>query len=534
MTLIELHLFGPLRIAAPDGRPVMGVSRRAQGLLVYLACQDGMRAERSGIADLLWSDRDEAQARASLRQELSVLRRVLGAVVEADRQGIWLIPGAVSVRRDGSGDFLAGFDLPSEAFEDWLREERQRVARPAASARAAPESLRPTLSIMPFEELGAAESDMFADSVVEEITSAISRNRSLDVIARQSSFALRGMNLTAPDAAERLGANYLLEGSVRRAGERVRISVQLVRGSDGHVLWTERFNDRIDDLFDLQDRIAAQVAGQVFPSLRAAEIAQARTRPSADRTAYELVLSALPHFWAHQAEENRRAIELLSRALEHSPNYAPAMAYKAWCHSQQCCYLWTHDGAADRQAARDLVARATPLAQDDPASLVALSAASSLALDDFELSQAYVTRALTLDPNNAWGWMRRAWTAIYRGEIDAALTAVDRFEHLSPLDPFHFNGLFARAGALRAAKRFDEAIPLIEQGLREGTGVTWAYRMLFGTHWLAGNREAAMEAAEKWRCAHPQLTWKDVQSLLPKWRHDPDYMDALSQLWNRE
>lgn len=533
MTDLTLHLHGPLRITGPDGAPLTGLSRRGQAMLAYLARQPGCRAERGLVADLLWSDRSEDQARASLRQELSVLRRVMPeGVIDADRQAVWLDEARVLTATTGEGTFLQGFDLASEGFEDWLRAERSASSAPAVAPTPPKGQDRPpTLAVLPFEEFGADAGDMFADGVVEEITGALSRAHDVRVIARQSAFALRGAGLSVPQAAEKLGADYIVEGSVRRSGARVRISVQLI-GTDGRALWSERFDDRLDDLFDLQDRIAAQVAGQISPNLRAAEIARARTRAPADRTAYELTLSALPHFWAHRPEENARAIALLAQALAHDPDYAPAMAFKAWCHAHNCCYLWVTDGTADRQEAKRLVARALPMAQNDPSTLTALSAASSLALNDFTQARHLAERALTIDPNHAWAWLRMGWTCIYIGEMDTGFDALDRYEQLSPLDPFHFNALFGRAAGLRAMGRYTESSELCEQGMREGTGVTWAYRMLFGSRWLAGEKDKAMEAARKWREAHPQITYDMARDMMPKWTHDPDYIAALEKLWS--
>ena len=197
--------------------------------------------------------------------------------------------------RSSQGEFLQGFDLPSEPFEDWLRAERD-VAKSVASATKPEPRTRPAIAVLPFAELSVAADDMFADGVVEEITGALSRVHEFDVIARQSAFALQGEALDVPQAAARLGAQYIVEGTVRRAGDRVRIAAQLVNGADGHTLWSERFDDRLDDLFDLQDRIASQVAGQISPSLRNAEIARATGRAPQNRSAYDLLLNAYPYF----------------------------------------------------------------------------------------------------------------------------------------------------------------------------------------------------------------------------------------------
>jgi hypothetical protein len=212
--LLELVLHGTFSVRH-GATSIDTLSRRGQAMLAYLANQSGMRAERAFLADLLWSDRSEEQARASLRQELSVLRRTLPeGVLDANRQHVWLMPARVGIV-SGKGTFLQGFDLASEGFEDWLRVMRSgddglgALTDPATHPRSRPSQprVRPTLAVLPFEELGAAETDMFADGVVEEITGALSRAHDIHVIARQSAFALRGERLDVPETAKRLGAD---------------------------------------------------------------------------------------------------------------------------------------------------------------------------------------------------------------------------------------------------------------------------------------------------------------------------------------
>lgn len=627
--LLTLQLDGPFEALGPDGTPLQGLSKRGQALLAYLADQPGMSAPRNILMELLWSDRGREQASASLRQELSGLRRRLpGDVLEADRSEVRLLGHEVTVRTEGTAPFLDGFDLPVQGFEDWLREARAHHAakaldvcleialgafdagdgptaqnrasealdidpasetamqlllraaalggdRPAALARftrfqehiareldvaphpetaALADTLRsatsadataasvcaagpsgpPVIAILPFEEIGSDPADMFADGVVEEITASLSRSRDFHVIARQSTFALRDTTLSHAELGAKLGAEYLLEGSIRRAGERVRITTRLVLSESGRVLWSDRQDDRLDDLFDLQDRIAVHVAGQISPNLRSAEIDRARAISHRDRTAYDLLLTAYPYFWAHRREDNRRALELYDDALDCDPGYPLALAMKAWCHAQQACYLWSEDSEGNAATTAQLVERAQPLVQDDPAALVATAAAYSIALNDFTRAETCLDRALSLDPNNAWGWLRKGWNAIYSGDPEAAMAHFDRMEHLSPLDPFHFNLLFGRAAAMRQVKRYDESIALAQQGLDEAPGATWAYRLLAGTHWMAGDMEAAREAGRKWRETNPRMNLALVDRLLPKWAHDPEYRKVLLSLWEPE
>jgi TolB-like protein len=529
MPPITIHLSGAFR-AEQHGKPLDALSRRAQGLLAYLVCQPGMRAERGVLADLLWSDRSEEQARASLRQELSVLRKLLAEALEADRRTVWLKPGAVHAEY-GTGEFLQGFDLPSEGFEDWLRMQRAGQNETTAGVRPIPGTDRATLAVLPFEEIGVSDSDMFADGVAEEVTGALSRVRDFDVVARQSAYALLGQAISLPEAAKRLGADYLLQGSVRRAGERVRITVQLVRGLDGHLLWSERFDDRIDDLFDLQDRIAAQVAGQVSPSLRAAEIVRAGNKPPVDRTAYDLMLTAYPHFWSLRREDNARAAALLDRALERDLDYVPATALRAWVHAQQVTYMWTTDPIAERAQALALATRAAETVSDHVPSLVAIAGTVSQVGRDEALAKTFLDRALDIDPNNAWAWIRLGWLRQYTGNVDAALEAFDRAERLSPLDPFAHQITFGRAAThYRWSEDPTEGLAMIEEGLRRHPGVLWPWRMVAVANVRLGRLEAAQAAAARLLEGLPHLTIRYLRDCLPPAavHFDDGYFEQLS------
>ena len=468
---LTLRLHGPFGASMSDGKDCSGLSRRGQAMLAYLSRQPDMRAERGLLASVLWSDRSEEQARASLRQELSVMRKALPqGIMTADRQFVRLDAARVSLA-PGGDEFLKGFDLASEGFEDWLRAERM-AGRGPAPAKPADNRARPGVAVLAFEDLSGRD-DFFADGVVEEITGALSRVREFDVIARQSAFALRDARPDIPQVAAQLGVDYIVEGSVRRAGERVRIATQLVRGKDGHMLWSEHFDDRLDDLFDLQDRIAAAVAGQIAPSLRAAEIARARTTPPADRTAYELLLTALPHFWAHRKDENARAIALLDAALQRAPDYGPALAYRAWAQAQQPVYMWSGDPAADHAEALELAERAALDAGSHSPTLVAIGATFSLSSRGPDRAGDLIDAALAIDPNNAWGWMRRGWLANYTGDADTAIACFERSEQLSPLDPFRYNNIFGRASTYyRWMGRHEEAVGLIRRALVLNPGVT--------------------------------------------------------------
>jgi len=523
--------WGPLHIATAPGGDLPKLSRRAQGMLVFLSQQPELRAERGELADLLWSDRSEAQARGSLRQELAVLRRVLPkAILQSDRQSVWLDPARVEVDDAGDGGFLQGFDLPSEGFEDWLRHMRSQASeRGAAPAAARDETRRSCLAVLSFDDLDGGQ-DPFADGIVEEITCALSRARDFHVIARQSTAALGGATMEVAEAAARLGADYLVQGSVRRALDRVRIAVRLVRGHDAHTLWSERFDDRIDDLFDLQDRIAMQVAGQISPNVRNAEIERARAMPPQNRSAYDLVLLAYPRFWTLRPDDNLEAERLVSMALNHAAEYAPALALKAWILTQRVTDMWSRDPRGERARALDLAERALRHAGDHVPSLVATGAALAQAGTDPRRARLTIEHALRLDPNNAWGWLRMGWLHQFVGEGPEAINCFDRAERLSPLDPFLHEIHFGRAATLyRWYGENDRGIALIEDTLRRFPDVDWPHRMLAVAHARAGRIDRARAAAAELLRRVPQLSIAYLQESLPPiaLAHSDDYMEML-------
>jgi TolB-like protein len=385
---------------------------------------------------------------------------------------------------------------------------------PAEPARVRADS--PTLAVLPFDYAAEGPGDMLAEGIVDEITDALAKVREFHVIARQSAFALRDRRPDIPTAARLLGADYLVEGTVRRAGDRVRVSVHLARGADGHTIAAERFDDRLADLFDLQDRIAAQVAGRIAPSLRTAEVARAETRPPADRTAYDLTLAALPLICAHGRDENARAIDLLEQAVARDATQARALGLLGWAHAQQLSYMWTANPAADRARALSYAERAATLAPDHPAVLTAVAGAIAIATGEAGRAAGYIARALAIDPNNAWAWMRRGWGCSFAGDVAGALAAMDRAESLSPLDPFRFNMMLGRASALyHWTDRKDEAIALIRAALDLNPRAHWAWRMLAASLQATGRDAEARAAAAELLRHYPGLTVAYMRQTLP-------------------
>lgn len=366
---------------------------------------------------------------------------------------------------------------------------------------------RPSIVVLPFDNMsGEADQSYFADAVVEEITANLSRIRDFFVIARNSAFAYKGRAVDVRQVGRELGVRYAVEGSVRRVGQQVRITAQLVETETGIHIWSGRVDGLMTDLFDLQDRMAAEVARAIQPSIRRAEVERARSRRPDTLAAYDLVMRALPHLWAHRMSENPEAIKLLEQALELEPGYGLAAALAAWAHAQQIAYNWTDDFAAERAAGERLIEKATMTVPDDPMALTALAAAMTLLGLDVEHGLRLVDRALALDPNCAWAWMRRGFGLVYTGRPEEGLAAFEQAARLSPLDPFGFNVHIGSGLANFAAGRPDAAVQLVQRALAERPGLTWPYRDLAVYYGHLGEIAKAREALEKFVYLRPIVT----------------------------
>jgi len=464
----------------------------------------------------------EAAHRALIRLRLAegqtnAARRQLERCIEAVKQELGADPEARTLALlDGNAPAppAAPPAAPAARFAD---------SRPAAGAG------QPSLVVMPFDDLGGRDDDVFADGVVEEITSALSRIKDFFVIARQSAFTYKGRFVDVREVGRDLGVRYAVEGTVRRGGERVRITVQLVETESGRQLWAERYEGDRAELFDLQDRIASQVAGAINPSIRASEIERARRKPPENLQAYDLTLRALPHFWSHRKEDNEQALALFEQALAKDPDYGVALAFKAWCHAQQSCYIWADDPGSERRRAIETAGRAARQVQDHATALTAIGATYSMTTTDQERAGTFIERALSIDPNNAWAWMRAGWMKAIYNQIDGALECLDRALALSPHDPFTFNIYFGMAAAHADRGDNRKAAEMVEKGLRVAPGVTWAYRMLASYYAQAGETEKAATAIAEFKRHNPGVTIEKLRAGLPPSMllSNPNYLEGM-------
>lgn len=396
---------------------------------------------------------------------------------------------------------------------------KQETEQPAISD-------KPSIAILPFENLsGDSEYDYFADGVSEEITSTLSRIRDFFVIARATTQSFRGAHDAVSAANTRLGVRYVVRGSVRKSANRVRISAELSDCETGRTIWSDRFDSVLEDIFDVQDEIAKQVAGAIHPTIRSAEIARATKKRPDSLDAYDLVMRAYPDLWAHDKARNRQALKALRQALDLSPGYCLAAALAGWCHAQESVYLWSDEPMREKATAAALAQTAIDNLEDDATALTALSAVFAMCTDDPARAIHFGKRAVEIDPNHAWAWSRLAWAQHFAGHGSESKAGFAKALALSPLDPLVFNIYFGMAASEAVTGDFDNAVRLVEKGLMENPAATWAYRMLASYAANANQTDKANAALSQLLKVAPHLTIAKVKAGMPN--ITPAYMESM-------
>jgi adenylate cyclase len=372
----------------------------------------------------------------------------------------------------------------------------------------------PSIAVLPFDNMSLdAEQEYFADGIVEDIITGLSRVAQFFVIARNSTFAYKGRSVDVRQVGRELGVRYVLEGSVRKAGNRVRITGQLVDASTGHHIWVDRFDGDLVDVFSLQDQITSRVIGAIQPPIRAAETRRSQRKRPDNLDAYDYYMQALPHVASLARKANTIGLGLLEKALLLEPDYAAALAMAAWCHAQRCVYGWTDEPEPEGRLALQLANKAVKLAANDSFALSMLGAANTL-VREFDKAYELLQRALELDPNCAWGWNRLGWL---NGYLDRPKESIECFEkaiRLSPLDPTNFN-CFAGIGAARFLEgRHDGSVTWQEKALAANPEARWIYRQLIPAYVGAGRMEDARRGVRLLIEDYPSITCEKVRVAL--------------------
>ena len=425
-----------------------------------------------------------------------------------------------------------GFELKGEErlknITEPVRVYRLRLDRPNVPERPAlalPD--KPSIAVLPFQNLSTdPEQDYFADGIVEEIIMALSRLRWLFVIARNSSFVYKGRAVDIKQVGRELGVRYVVEGSVRKAGNRVRIAGQLGETSTGVTLWADHYDGSSEDIFDLQDRVTASVVGVVAPKVEQAEIERAKRKPTSDLDAYDHFIRCMAayHLWTRQG--NSEAIQHFCRAIKLDPNFSSAYGMAARCYAQRKAG-WETISSEDVEDAIRLARCAIRLGKDDALALGTAGFTLAWVGGHVEEGAAFIDKALALNPNLAWAWLFSGWVRTWLGEPEVAIEHLARAMRLSPQDPHMISMQVAAAFANFFLGRYMEAWNLAESAAPEQADYGLPRCIAAASAALADIPEAAQRAMTELRYAMPNLRVSNLKNLVPLRR--PEDLDKLAE-----
>jgi TolB-like protein len=481
------------RKLARDGEPVQ-LGSRALDILCVLASAKGEVVSKDDLMAQVWPG--VVVEENNVQVQVSALRKVL----EGGKGGqsyLMTVPGR--------GYRLIGVQplpvLASGDTDTWQQ-------------RGLPD--KPSIAVLPFQNIsGDPDQEYFADGTVEEIITALSRFSSLFVIARNSSFTYKGRAVDVKQVGRELGVRYVLEGSLRKSANRVRITGQLIDATTGAHIWADRFDGALNDIFDLQDQLTANVVAAISPRIEQAEVQRAKRKPTESLDAYDYFLHGIAVIYQLAREPTSEALGLFYRAIELDPDFASAYGMGAWCYVQRKVNGWMTELAREIPEASRLARKAVELGKDDAVALSRGGYGLVYVGGDIESGGVFINRALVLNPNLAFAWFASAWLKISLGEPDKAIEHFSHVARLSPFDPLMPSILAGAAFAHFIAGQYDKASSLAEQVLREKPELHVALRVAAASNALAGRMSEARAAMISLRQVDPQLRVSGLKALTP-------------------
>lgn len=493
--------FGPFRLSVSrrellrNDAPV-SLGSRAFDLLLALARQQGSVLTKDELLAEVWPD--TVVEENNLQVQISALRKVLGEEPEGSRY-LLTVPGR-------------GYRFVAPVQRMPPTPSKRPPLEPVGSL---PLPEKPSIAVLPFANLsGDPEQEYFADGMAEEILTALSRCTWLFVIARNSSFTYKGRAVDIRQVGHELGVRYVLEGSVRRGGTRLRFTGQLIDAVTGAHIWADRFDGELSDVFDLQDRITENVVAAIEPKLQLAEIERLKHKTTADLNAYDHLLRAQQLEYEFTEQSIDKALQQLKLAIEIDPTYAPAMALAAYCYGERRFQGWTKDIDAETSEGLRLMSRALDLGRYDP-NVLWMSALATWQLGvDTKHAQELAQRSLETNPNSAIAMTIAGWIEAYSGNYAKGKDLLARAQRLSPRDPRAWFTAAGLAIANLGEGQYEEGASWARKALAQNARYTVAMRLLAANLANLGQIKPASEAISDILSIEPDLTMHKLRARL--------------------
>jgi TolB-like protein len=499
--LFEEYVFDTDRRELHRGADVVSVAPQLFDLLDCLICNRERVVSKDDLINAIWNGRSVSDE--ALTTRLNAARSAIGdsgreqrLIKTLPRKGFRFVGPVQEAQRPASAA---------------VTDSQEEPPKPTLTL---PD--KPSIAVLPFTNLSSdPEQDYFADGMVEDIITALSRFKALFVIARNSSFVYKGRAVDVKQIGRELGVRYVLEGSVRRSANRVRISGQLVDTATGAHLWADRFDGGLGDIFDLQDQVTESVVGAIAPAVEKAEIERAKRKPTESLDAYALYLRGLARFYQFaNRQANDEALRLFNSASELDPDFASAYGRAATCYFIAKANGWFSDTAKEIAEVTRLARRAVELGKDDAVALAAAGYALAYVLRDLGVGAALIDRALVLNSNSAEAWYFGGWVKNWLGEPEAAIERFARAMRLSPLDPRLMGMRGGTAYAHFLLGRYDEAASWAAMALQDDPDYQPGLRIAAASNAMAGRPEQAHKAMARLRQLNPALRVSNLKDLV--------------------
>ena len=482
-------------------------------LLVHLVMNRERVVSKNDLIEAVWGGRIVSDS--TLTSHINAVRKAIGDTGEDQRLVRTIARKGYRFVGDVREGAASEVSRPAPPLPASLAAPFPTAPRkPSAEALALPD--RPSIAVLPFVNLsGDPDQEYFVDGVVDDIISALSRSRWLFVIARNSSFTYKGRTVDEKQVGRELGVRYVLEGSVRKAANRMRITGQLVDTATGTNLWSERFEGTLDDIFAVQDEMTTSIVGAIAPHLQRAEIERARHKPTASLDAHDYFLQAMAQMHRGSKEAVDEALVLFSKAIELDPNYAAALGMAAWCYFWRKVNGWMVDGTQEIAEGTRLARRAIALGMEDAVALTRASHALAILTGDLDGAIVLLDRAKMLNPNLAAAWFLGGYVRVWRGELDDAIAHFTQAIRLSPLDTEMYRMQAGMGFAHLFAGRFDEASSWATKALRNLPSFLMVVALTAASHALAGRIDEARQAIKQLRQLNPSLRASNLTDWIP-------------------